>query len=55
MSKNGGLVHAQAFCYECKWKVGTRNALGLAAIHSKKTGHKTYAETGHSYIFEGKE
>ncbi|MDE0184062.1 MAG: hypothetical protein OXP71_01245 [Candidatus Poribacteria bacterium] len=30
---------------------GTRNAVGLAAQHTDRTGHTTTVETGHYYTF----
>lgn len=51
MSKNGGLTHYIGGCNDCGKEWATRNVVGLAAQHAKKTGHSTWAELGHTYIF----
>ncbi len=33
------LIEARAFCTECKFELESRNAMGVAAKHHKKTGH----------------
>lgn len=34
-----GIVEASAECYECNWRCEARNAVGLAAQHTDRTGH----------------
>ena len=50
-----GLVHIIANCDHCFWHYETRNAMGLAAIHHKRTGHRVRVETGYSHVFGGTE
>lgn len=49
----GGLVHYMGGCNDCDATWSTCNVIGLAAQHAKCYGHHTWAETGHSYHFEG--
>lgn len=45
------LLDAHAWCSGCKWEYGGKNAMGLAAIHHKKTGHFTMVELYYSQTF----
>ena len=45
------LIHALAWCMDCKWKVESRNAMGVAAIDHQKTGHCTMVELGFNQVF----
>ncbi len=45
------LLDANAWCTVCDWKVESKNAMGVAAIHQKKTGHMTMVELYYSQIF----
>lgn len=47
------LIHYIGGCYDCDKNWETRNVIGLAAQHHYKTGHCTWAETGHSYTYGG--
>lgn len=49
--KLGGLVAASAYCSDCEWEQGARNAMGLAAQHHYKTGHSTHVETTYAMTF----
>ena len=49
----GGLVHYVGGCRDCDAEWCSRNVIGLAAQHAKRYGHDTWADTGHSYSFEG--
>ena len=46
------LADAQAYCTGCDWKASTRNAMGIAAIHHKRTGHKVHVELSYVHIYE---
>lgn len=52
VEKKGGLVHYHGGCHDCDAEWGSCNVVGLAAQHAMRYGHKTWAETGHSYGFE---
>lgn len=45
------LLDANAWCTQCDWKVESKNAMGVAAIHHKKTGHFTMVELYYSQTF----
>lgn len=45
------LLDANAWCTVCDWKVESKNAMGVAAIHHKKTGHFTMVELYYSQTF----
>ncbi len=38
------LLAALAWCTDCSWEYEGQNAMGLAAIHHKKKGHRTLVE-----------
>ena len=40
-----GLMHAIAICLDCGWECHTRNAQGLAAQHTDRTGHYVTVES----------
>ena len=45
------LLDANAWCTVCDWKTEGKNAMGVAAIHHKKTGHFTMVELYYSQTF----
>ncbi len=45
------LVDVNAYCNSCGWRAYTKNGMGLAAIHHKKTGHWTIVELGYVQQF----
>ena len=45
------LVEAQAYCENCDWKVESKNAMGVAAKHYYRTGHKVFVELGYVHIY----
>ena len=45
------LLAANAWCTNCKWEYEGKNAMGLAAIHHKKTEHFTMVELHYSQTF----
>ncbi len=47
------LLNAYAWCTVCDWKTEGKNAMGIAAIHHKKTGHYTQVELHYSQVFGG--
>lgn len=49
-----GLYHYVAVCADCSFYVDARNAMGLAAIHHKKTGHQVSCELGYLWKRETK-
>lgn len=48
------ITSSVADCMNCEWRAETKNAVGLAAIHTKHTGHKTIVETAMATHFEGR-
>ena len=45
------LLDASAWCTDCDWRVESKNAMGVAAIHHKKYGHFTMVELNYSQTF----
>lgn len=45
------LVDVNAYCADCNWRAFTKNGMGLAAIHTKRTGHWTTVELGYVQHF----
>ena len=37
-----GMLDANAYCCDCDWEAGTRNAQGIAAQHHDRTGHDVH-------------
>lgn len=50
-----GMVHFWAECKDCDWEANSKNCIGLASQHAKKTGHHVVSETGHSYAWNSPE
>mgnify|MGYP001559844662 FL=1 len=41
-----GLYHHIATCADCQFYVDARNAMAVAALHNKRTGHQVSCEVG---------
>lgn len=54
VKERSGLTSSIADCETCGWRAESKNAVGLAAIHTKHTGHRTMVESAMMVHFIGK-
>lgn len=50
-----GITHAFADCHDCGATWGSRNAVGLANQHARRTGHEVAAEQMISITYNRRE